>query len=989
MRRPVRAVMALFLAAATPCAAAGQAPPAPGVGAGDWWKPYAPPCVERENVFEFAGKPAVRNLGEDRYEIAFAARGCCDATVSIVDPAGGPSGGRGTVVRHLASGVLGPNAPAPFQKGSLRQTLLWNGKDDLGQYVREPGKLRVRVSLGLRPAFEKRLGGTSPYNMPGILWGLAASPEGVFVFSLGDNESRLYVRHFGHDGAYVKSLVPPPANLPESKLDGLGYMEYEPGKRAVHARRSDSTISMAGNYLTFKALAAADCQPVVSGDRIYFCDSGRINEPERTTLYWIHTDGSSDTAGADGVPATWAIGTPFPRLAASPDGKSVYVATGAGSAEQAVFRVLPDAERDGFDAFVGSYVNPAHLVKVEGGPENLLFKTVAGIDCDAQGRIYVADQENYRIQVFSPEKRYLKTIPIDRPQLVQVHRRTGAIYVLHRARVGGATVDRLTKLASFDDPREEYHLDGPAAASFALDSWSGKPRLWMGGGGQRAPGGYARGGSALDGVVVYEEDGGTCRKVLDFDEAARKADGDRYIGRWPGGSWRKIVCDPVRNRAYVMTRGNGEQTIVDLDSGAYAATLLSPGAVDDIAFDKRGYLHCHFNPGLYMAGVARLDPSRATEESPLRATRRLGDHADRRFVSYPEVPYDYGVGEGPWRGIIPVRDQAGAKGSQDGIGVTMGGEVAVVSNIYYVPKNEGLGAEEAVGGLRESGDAGADRAQTQKFAEFMRRLQEQEKLGAHSYFIRPVPGIPLAGGTVWTYARTGELRAECAAIAGDLVNGSSLDEDGGIRFVNARTRMVGGYPFLADRGGTYGQLPVKANYNRLTGTLIRGRAGKTWVLLNSAPVPLSEAPERPADLMATDYAMEKDKYPRSLWAWVEGADWLYAGASPIAFPSGFSYSLRFHTDWYGRTFVPEAYRHSIGALDANGNLILHIGRYGNLDSGDGPGSRIPVGGDGIAMSFVCFVGGTDDRLVFEDHGERIVVLRLDYHAEETVPIPGK
>jgi hypothetical protein len=84
--------------------------------------------------------------------------------------------------------------------------------------------------------------------------------------------------------------------------------------------------------------------------------------------------------------------------------------------------------------------------------------------------------------------------------------------------------------------------------------------------------------------------------------------------------------------------------------------------------------------------------------------------------------------------------------------------------------------------------------------------------------------------------------------------------------------------------------------------------------------------------------------------------------------------------------VPEAYRHSIGVLDTNGNLVLHIGRYGNLDSGDGPKSRIPVGGDGIAMANARFISGTDDRLVFEDNGERIVVLRLNYHAEDTVGI---
>jgi hypothetical protein len=67
---------------------------------------------------------------------------------------------------------------------------------------------------------------------------------------------------------------------------------------------------------------------------------------------------------------------------------------------------------------------------------------------------------------------------------------------------------------------------------------------------------------------------------------------------------------------------------------------------------------------------------------------------------------------------------------------------------------------------------------------------------------------------------------------------------------------------------------------------------------------------------------------------------------------------------------------------------MHIGRYGNYDSGHGAGSRIPVGGDNIAMFQPRFVSGTDNYLCFTDWGERIVVLKLNYHAKETVPVKG-
>ncbi len=61
--------------------------------------------VKRHEVFEFARKPQVKRSG-DRVTIRFASKGYCDATVAIEDA-------KGRTLRHLASGVLGPNAPEP------------------------------------------------------------------------------------------------------------------------------------------------------------------------------------------------------------------------------------------------------------------------------------------------------------------------------------------------------------------------------------------------------------------------------------------------------------------------------------------------------------------------------------------------------------------------------------------------------------------------------------------------------------------------------------------------------------------------------------------------------------------------------------------------------------------------------------------------------------------------------------------------------------
>ena len=84
--------------------------------------------------------------------------------------------------------------------------------------------------------------------------------------------------------------------------------------------------------------------------------------------------------------------------------------------------------------------------------------------------------------------------------------------------------------------------------------------------------------------------------------------------------------------------------------------------------------------------------------------------------------------------------------------------------------------------------------------------------------------------------------------------------------------------------------------------------------------------------------------------------------------------------------VPEMYRHSIGILDTAGNLVAHLGRYGNLDDLQ----KVKEGGTELPLTFVRFVSSTDNHLVFDDFNDRLVVQKLGYHAEATVGMgPGE
>ncbi|MFC1671943.1 hypothetical protein ACFL01_02285 [Planctomycetota bacterium] len=922
--------------------------------AADFPKPYDTHCTERENVFAFTAKPTVKNVAKDKYEIAFAVKGNCDVTIGLVDA-------QGTVVRHLASGVLGKNAPPPFTKSSLEQKIIWNGKDDLGAYVKEPEKLRVRVMLGLKPELDKRLGGAGPKNLPGYAWGLVTAEDGVYVFSKGSGaHGNIFLRKFDHDGNYVRSLLPPPAGLPESKLAGMGYVEYEKGTKALHGPNLYETVANDGFiFAGVGGYGISSCQPFIAKNNVYFCNGGpNAYAPDKvpSRLYHVAADGSLEPSGVNGQPLVLKFRKHVnPRLAVSPDGQWMYMSSvgttvqyTSGHDHVVLRRAL--AGNEVATVFVGTIGKP--------GSDNKSLSNPHGIDCDAKGRLYVCDSNNNRLQIFSPEGTHLKTIPVKQPTLVRVHQKTGAIYVKHSTRIRGELKHRLTKFTSFDKPEEAMHKDDIQVALLAVDSWTKKPRLWMAGSSfsSHTSGTFGFG----PGVTVWEEDGGSWNKICDFEAEAKKEAGKNYMGRWhASGVGGKLSCDPVRERAYYNNRH-----IFDLNTGALLGQLRLPHT-DDITFDKRGYLHAHLNPGFYGQGVLRLDPSRPEK-----------DQKGQTF--YPEVPYDYGIGKkigvDTWQGLLPVKDQPGAKFFQEGIGANMRGDIAVQSNIYYVPKMEESAWNEFTGGGKRGAYGkfnSVGRGDGHTYAGYLRNIQEQQKRGEAVYSIKRRPGVQLSGGTIWVFDSTGEVRDECAAITGRLINGAGIDEDGNLYFVTNRPRIFGQHHFLEGKGGIIGGGKKQQPF---TGTLVKTAGRNVRLITVKSPIPMDSPPTRPAELMN---AATPGLFGKDYQAWMEGATWFYAGASPITCNTCACPQLRPHTDWYKRTYVPEAYRHSIGIVDTAGNLVMHLGEYGNFDSG------------GTSMFMVRFVSGTDNHLVFDDYGERLVSLKLNYHTEETTPIRGR
>jgi hypothetical protein len=165
-----------------------------------------------------------------------------------------------------------------------------------------------------------------------------------------------------------------------------------------------------------------------------------------------------------------------------------------------------------------------------------------------------------------------------------------------------------------------------------------------------------------------------------------------------------------------------------------------------------------------------------------------------------------------------------------------------------------------------------------------------------------------------------------------------------------------------------------------TGTLAKLGPGSR-VLSERAPVPLRARPDRPRETDA---------------GWWEGAEWFYGGIGFTGKPNPGCHCphYRIAHDYFARTFAPETQHYSVAVLDSNGNLIMRIGQYGNVDDGvplvndgrvEGWKPR-PIGGDEIGLFYPAYLATqTDRRLYIADPGNmRIVSVKLGYHATRSV-----
>ncbi|QDU97577.1 NHL repeat protein [Lignipirellula cremea] len=936
--------------------------------------------VKREAVFAFTEKPTVVR-GDNQFVITFASQAYCDVSVVVEN-------GDGRIVRHLAAGVLGENAPEPLQPHSLRQRIVWDGKDDRGAYLDPVAGHRVRVSLGLQPQYEKTLLWEPRLRMHQDTPGMAASPEGVYVY---DGRVLDHVRLFSHEGEYVRTIYPFPADQVD-KVQGLHWRPFpedgapQPLKEGFH----QATLLSSGQNAGFDARLGIgidahnnDHGAVWGNAASMLAVRGKRLALGRLKLNRLATDGSSgglDIHGPDiafpispqgNYRKTEPIPVPPRSAAFSPDGKTLYLTGyvhGHGSAASRdivlinFYDWLPGVTRIDFANGAAAETFLGGMQIEDAGDDNQHFAAPSSVDVDPQGRIYVSDYANDRIQVYAPDGSHLKTIPSQRPAQVAVDQQTGQIYVFHwwlpqgktnggRPPTTGASVkkeqlgafNQLSVLKSFDDPVEtaRYPLTLQAPPSrgsgysyrAVYDSWAKSPTFWITSEWGRSDFlSRDKSPDASANLQLFQLQGDKVVLLRDFNEDAR-----RQVQRvaWPEYSRQRLHVDPVRGHLYVAEGqsavGKSTYTLLRVDPETeQVENVPLPFDAEDICFDSEGlaYLRSFYY-------VVRYDPV-TWRETPWDYGE---EHADLRTSSSRR-----GKTQATAQSVLRLPVEAAGLHHHGGMGVSPRGHLAVAVNNHVETEVSRKDIDDVA-----------------------------ENVGGNAYVPPAWPGR-VRYGEVHVFDRHGQLLHQDALPGAVQLDGIQIDRNDDLYALSSTTRILDGKPY----------------FNDMTETLVKIKPGAGRFIGDSdkAVLPLSpeRKPARPAELF--NGLLGK--------GWLEGAEWFYGGLGFAGKNAGRSgggcncYNSRFALDYLGRSFAPSVGHHSVAVLDSNGNLILRIGRYGNVDSA-GPDSQVPLGGDEVGLFYAPYVAvHTDRRLFIADPGNaRIVSVRLDYHATEQVALEGE
>ncbi|MCG3181959.1 MAG: hypothetical protein BIFFINMI_04405 [Phycisphaerae bacterium] len=877
-----------------------------------WGETYEAPLATRGPAdAKLTAGPTVEKAAGG-VKIAFAVSAATDVEAAIVDE-------DGKVVRHLAAGLLGEHAPAPLAAGSLKQELLWDGKDDLGKAVAAPD-CSVRVRVGATPRLDSVLGFNG--NTLGPIQSLVVGDKSeLFVLvrswvSRGRTEMRVFDRR----GRYLRTIMPYASETPADRTKSVGQITVE-GKSipvvftghaaglyplTVGMPRQTMAWNPKGHIVAVSTLATA-FEHGLPRHLLAFDPHGgapagvnfvgpEIRPP--TGIQWGHGEGDDPC---------------FDHVAVSPDGRWVYFTHSTYENPHAVYRMQWGEDNGaGMEAaFLGEDMRPGSDAGHLNDPQ--------GLAVDASGRIYVCDRGNNRVMVYSPEGKPVGQWAVADPEQIAVHPTTGTAYVLTRQRPwGGAPKDigplsmaeykrwkarqaerqermpkrtppALIKFSAFSPdaaPRELARLEQDIEL-IALDGSADPPGLWA----------VAR----KMGLLPLIDRGDR----FEVGESVGNAEGLTYPGY--------VQADPAHNRALIYGLDTQYKVrAIDLTTGVRSNFLSD---VSEIALAPDGTI---VGSGQYGADVLlRFD----SEGKPLNWP---GSNSNRASTA-PFMSRGLGLGQ---RGLCVAP-------SGDIYFIRNGEEQAVQSRLdVYGPDGKPKRSALIDGmGLGDCG-VGVDPAGNIYIGANVKPADHPMPPGLEGV-VPPIDWLCWANGK-WHYRRPPwyySMRNEYLYHVGAV------------------------FKFGPGGGAFYGRC-----------TMVHDQRKNGVSKLDDPASAPAGSPE-----YRSGYLMQQVRVAGALWrcggmSLVPTSERLWGDPACVCMTS------RLDVDRFGRVAVPDCFRFSVQLLDAAGNRLLRIGQYGNADDIG------KVGGRDIYFAWPAFVDlGPDGRLYVSDSlNRRLVVIGFDY-----------
>jgi hypothetical protein len=491
----------------------------------------------------FDTNPSITRIAADNWQVSFALNQAADVEVAIVSKADS------SIIRHLAAGLLGANAPAPLTTNSNSQTLTWDGKDDLGQAVTlSPSDVTVRVRAGMSAGFDQVVGG-SIYSYNGV-FGVAADNLG-HVNVLGDvsaDNDFNAVRQYDIQGNYLKTLFPFAADLPANDVSGFGVNNWLNGKSSPKTKR------IYGPDLTSAIFSANEKSGYQRPRLVGFLPNGNMLfvAAGRNQVQEVTAGGGTAASGAIvpliSSPANFlgdyeyfnifTMGGPL-CVSLARDKQSLFLSAiyynpGHNSGSDATV-INPDTGfwRDGQVFRVNLSTGVARsILSLTGVPTTLGarkgvigpdpnatagggggFAAIHGVTEDDAGHLFICDRHNQRVGVYDTTGHFISGIPLGHTDAVEVNPSTRAVYVTTRDVTGWPDVGyvRLYKYSAWDATpalvcsvtvSKEIRWDWDATSFISVDYSGASPLIWV--------------GYRSFGCKVYRDEGSSLTLIKDF-----------------------------------------------------------------------------------------------------------------------------------------------------------------------------------------------------------------------------------------------------------------------------------------------------------------------------------------------------------------------------------------------------------------------------------------------------------------------------------------